>query len=134
VYEPTAVIQLATKAGMKAPDAAKTASIATGVLSLGTILGCLVLPFLAESIGRRKTLAVYFAGMAVSIAASFGWAFYLTNGLVPFISLLFFLGFFGGNFTIFTLWLPEQFETRVRATAFAFCTSVRRFVVAGLNF
>jgi MFS family permease len=134
VYEPTAVIQLATKAGMKGPDAAKTASVATGVLSLGTILGCLVLPLFAENIGRRKTLAIYFAGMAASIAASFGWAFYLTNGLVPFIALLFALGFFGGNFTIFTLWLPEQFSTRVRATAFAFCTSVGRFIGAGVNF
>ena len=109
-------------------------SIATGVLSIGTILGCLALPPMAEMMGRRKTLAIYFAGMAVSIAASFGWAFYLPGGLMPFIALLFVLGFFGGNFTMFSLWLPEQFETRVRATAFAFCTSVGRFVGAGVNF
>jgi len=134
VYEPSAVIQLAVKAGMTAVDAGKMASLATGILSIGTILGCLVLPPIAESIGRRKTLALYFAGMAASIAASFGWAFYLANGLVPFIGLLFVLGFFGGNFTLFTLWLPEQFETRVRATAFAFCTSVGRFIGAGVNF
>jgi len=134
VYEPSAVIQLARKAGMTATEAGKMASVATGILSIGTILGCLALPPLAERFGRRKTLALYFAGMAASIAASFGWAFYLTNGLVPFISILFFLGLFGGNFTIFTLWLPEQFETRVRATAFAFCTSVGRFVGAGVNF
>jgi MFS family permease len=134
VYEPSAVIQLAVKAGMSPIDAGKTASLAGGILSMGTILGCLVLPLIADSIGRRKTLGIYFAGMAVSIAASFGWAFYLTNGLVPFIALLFVLGFFGGNFTIFTLWLPEQFETRVRATAFAFCTSVGRFIGAGVNF
>jgi MFS family permease len=134
VYEPSAVIQLATKAGMTAAQAGKTASVATGVLSIGTILGCLALPLLAEKIGRRKTLALYFTGMAASIAASFGWAFYLANGLVPFIAILFVLGFFGGNFTIFTLWVPEQFETRVRATAFAFCTSVGRFVGAGVNF
>jgi len=134
VYEPSAVIQLALKSGMTAVDAGKTASLATGILSIGTILGCLALPPIATSLGRRKTLAIYFAGMAASIAASFGWAFYLTNGLVPFIALLFVLGFFGGNFAIFTLWLPEQFETRVRATAFAFCTSVGRFVGAGVNF
>src|SRR5438552_2643469 len=47
VYEPTAVIQLATKAGMKAPDAGKMASVATGILSIGTILRCLALPPLA---------------------------------------------------------------------------------------
>jgi hypothetical protein len=44
------------------------------------------------------------------------------------------LGFFGGNFALFSLWLPEQFETRVRATAFAFCTSFGRFVGACVNF
>ncbi|MCP3727426.1 MFS transporter [Paraburkholderia sp. CNPSo 3272] len=134
VYEPSAVIQLATKAGANKAEAIRTASIATGILSIGTILGCLALPPMAERIGRRWTLAVYFTGMAVTIAASFGWAFYLENGLVPFIALLFVLGFFGGNFALFSLWLPEQFETRVRATAFAFCTSFGRFVGAGVNF
>ncbi|WP_277182377.1 MFS transporter [Caballeronia sp. BR00000012568055] len=134
VYEPSAVIQLATKAGMSKPEAARMASIATGLLSIGTIFGCLALPPMAERIGRRKTLAVYFLGMAASIALAFGWAFYLPNGLVPFIALLVVLGFFGGNFALFSLWLPEQFETRVRATAFAFCTSVGRFVGAIVNF
>jgi MFS family permease len=134
VYEPSAVIQLATKAGMTRPEAAKMASIATGLLSIGTIIGCLSLPPMAERIGRRWTLALYFVGMAVTIALAFGWAFYLPNGLVPFISLLVVLGFFGGNFALFSLWLPEQFETRVRATAFAFCTSIGRFFGAIVNF
>ncbi|MDR5765512.1 MULTISPECIES: MFS transporter [Caballeronia] len=134
VYEPSAVVQLATKAGMDKHDAARMASIATGLLSIGTIVGCLALPPMAEKIGRRKTLAVYFVGMAASIALAFGWAFYLPNGLVPFIALLVVLGFFGGNFALFSLWLPEQFETRVRATAFAFCTSVGRFFGAIVNF
>ena len=134
VYEPSAVIQLATKAGMAKPEAIKMASIATGLLSIATIIGCLCLPPLAERIGRKKTLAVYFAGMAVSIVGAFGWAFYLPNGLAPFIAWLVVLGFFGGNFALFSLWLPEQFETRVRATAFAFCTSFGRFVGAGVNF
>jgi MFS family permease len=134
VYEPSAVIQLATKAGMDKAGATRTASLATGLLSIGTILGCLALPPLAERIGRKKTLAVYFTGMAVAIAGSFGWAFYLPDGLGPFIAWLFVLGFFGGNFALFSLWLPEQFETRVRATAFAFCTSFGRFVGAGVNF
>jgi len=134
VYEPSAVIQLATRAGASKADAIRTASIATGILSIGTILGCLAIPPLAERIGRKWTLAIFFAGMAASIAASFGWAYYLENGLVPFIALLFVLGFFGGNFALFSLWLPEQFGTRVRATAFAFCTSFGRFVGAGVNF
>jgi MFS family permease len=71
VYEPSAVIQLATRAGMARPDAIRTASIATGLLSISTVLGCLALPPLAERIGRKKTLAIYFAGMAVAIVGSF---------------------------------------------------------------
>ena len=89
---------------------------------------------LAERIGRRKTLALYFTGMACCIWLSFGWAFYLADGLAPFIAVLFFLGFFGGNFAMFSLWLPEQYGTAVRATAFAFATSFGRFIGAGVNF
>ena len=49
-------------------------------------------------------------------------------------AVLFFLGVFGGNFAIFSLWLPELFGTVERATGFAFCTSVGRFIGAGVNF
>jgi MFS family permease len=134
VYEPAAITTLAKKAGMAAPSAAKMVSLGTGVLSIGTILGCLCLPPLAERFGRKLTVALYFAGMLVTIPAAFGWAFYLENGLVPFITILFFMGFAGGSFAAFSLWLPEQYDTRVRATAFAFATSVGRFVGAGVNF
>ena len=75
VYEPTAVIKLATTAGMTLPDAQRMASYATGLLSIGTILGCLVVPVAAERVGRRWTMAIFFGGMAVTIWASFGWAF-----------------------------------------------------------
>jgi MFS family permease len=134
VYEPTAIITLAKKAGMSMAEASKTASIGTAILSLGTILGCLAVPGLAERLGRKKTLAIYFVGMFVCILLSFGWAFYLENGLKPFIACLFFLGFFGGNFALFSLWLPEQYETSIRATAFSFATSFGRFIGAGVNF
>jgi MFS family permease len=134
VYEPTAIVTLARKEGMTLPQAARMASLGTGLLSIGTILGCLAVPPLAERLGRRMALGLYFSGMAASIATSFGWAFYRPDGLRLFIATLFFLGFFGGNFAVFSLWLPEQFGTAVRATAFAFCTSFGRFVGAGVNF
>ncbi len=134
VYEPAAVGLLAKKAGFTEISAARIVSLATAVLSVGTIIGCIALPVMAERIGRRATLAIYFAIMLVTIPIAFGWAFYLRDGLVPFIVTLFFLGFGGGNFTAFSLWLPEQYATRVRATAFAFATSIGRFVGAGVNF
>lgn len=134
VYEPAAITTLARKAGIVGPAAAKLVSLGTGVLSIGTILGCICLPVFAERWGRKLAVALYFAGMLVTIPLAFGWAFYLENGLTPFIVILFFMGFAGGNFTAFSLWLPEQYDTRVRATAFAFSTSVGRFVGAAVNF
>jgi len=71
--------------------------------------------------------------MAVCIPLGFGWAFHVAHGLRAFITVLVFLGFFGGNFAIFSLWLPEQYPTSVRATAFAFTTSFGRFLAAGIN-
>lgn len=134
VYAPTAVISLAKREGLSQSQALRISSFAMGLLSLGTILGCLAVPPLAERMGRKRTLAVYFFGMAICILLSFGWAFYLPQGLRPFITVLFLLGLFGGNFTIFSLWLPEQYPTAVRATAFAFTTSFGRFIAAGVNF
>lgn len=134
VYEPTAIITLAKHSGMDQMHAVRMASLGTGLLSIGTILGCLAAPALCERSGRRLTLAVYFIGMAVCIGLSFGWAFYLPDGLTTFIIVLFFLGFFGGNFAIYSLWLPEQYSTAVRATAFAFTTSFGRLIGAGVNF
>jgi MFS family permease len=136
VYEPTAIIFLSRQAGMELPDAAKMASYGTALLSIGTILGCIAAPWLAERFGRRPTLALYYLGMMVTIALAFGWAFYLPAGTASpvFMAILFFLGIFGGNFAIFSLWLPELFGTEARATAFAFCTSVGRFIGAGVNF
>jgi MFS family permease len=136
VYEPTAIVFLSRQAGMELPDAAKMASYGTALLSIGTILGCIAAPWLAERFGRRPTLALYYLGMMVTIALAFGWAFYLPAGTASpvFMTILFFLGIFGGSFAIFSLWLPELFGTEARATAFAFCTSVGRFIGAGVNF
>jgi MFS family permease len=135
VYVPTSVTQLAARAGVAAPDAARLASYGTMVLSVGTILGCIVLPPLAERFGRRFTLGLYFAVMGLSIAIGFGYVFYLsTNALGWFFVVLFFLGLGGANFAMYTLWLPEQYSTECRASAFAFATSIGRFVGAGITF
>lgn len=135
VYVPSAVTFLATRAGDDAPTAARLASLATMLLSAGTILGCLALPALAERLGRRLTLGLYFLLMFAFIALGFGYAFYLEQGaLRAFLVCLFFLGVGGANFAMYTLWLPEQYPTECRASAFAFTTSVGRFAGAGVTF
>src|SRR5262249_10231084 len=73
VYVPTSVREIALREGYAAPDAARFASYGTMVLSIGTILGCLVLPTIAEAVGRRVGLAIYFVVMFLSIAGGFGY-------------------------------------------------------------
>lgn len=134
-YVPASVTYLASHEGMDASAAARAASNATMLLSVGTILGCLLLAWLADRLGRRGSLAFYFALMFASIALAFGWAFYLPgHALFWFLLCLFFLGLGGANFAVYTLWLPEQYRTECRGSAFAFATSVGRFLAAGATF
>jgi MFS family permease len=105
------------------------------LVSFATILGCLAMPWLAERLGRRGALASYFALMAAFIALTFGKVFYLGAAALPwFFVCLFFLGLGGANFAVYTLWLPEQYPTECRASAFAFSTSFARFGGAGITF
>jgi MFS family permease len=134
VYVPTSVREIALREGIAAGDATRLASYGTMVLSIGTILGCIVLPPLAERFGRRLTLGIYFAVMFFSIAVGFGYIFYLPKALAPFFAVLFFLGVGGANFAMYTIWLPEQYSTECRGSAFAFATSIGRFVGAGITF
>ena len=134
VYVPTSVREIALRQGIAGGDATRLASYGTMVLSVGTILGCIVLPPLADRFGRRLTLALYFAVMFFSIAVGFGYIFYLPNALAPFFAVLFFRGVGGANFAMYTIWLPEQYSTECRGSAFAFATSVGRFAGAGITF
>src|SRR5437899_3543481 len=63
VYVPSSVSQLAIKAGFSEAEGLRLASVGTMMVATGTIIGCLMLPFLAEKFGRRFTLAIYFALM-----------------------------------------------------------------------
>jgi MFS family permease len=135
VYVPAAVTALAEAAGRIGPQAAQLASAAAMLVAFATILGCLAMPRLAERLGRRGALAFYFALMAVFILLTFGKVFYLGAAALPwFFICLFFLGFGGANFAVYTLWLPEQYPTECRASAFAFSTSFARFGGAGITF
>ena len=93
------------------------ASYGSMVLSIGTIIGCLLAPWLAERLGRRKAMALYFASLGVAVAIAFGYVFYQPSALTTFFVLIFFLGIGGANFALYTLWLPEQVLDRTAAPA-----------------
>jgi MFS family permease len=135
VYVPSAVTTLAEAAGRVGPAAAQLASRATMLVAFATIIGCLLMPWLAERFGRRGALAFYFVLMLMFIAVTFGKIFYMGTSALPlFFVCLFFLGLGGANFAVYTLWLPEQYPTECRASAFAFATSFARFGGAAITF
>jgi MFS family permease len=134
-YVPTAITQLAMKAGRSAAQAARLSSYGTALLAIGTILGAILTPWLCERFGRKNALAFFFSMMLVFIALGFGWIFYLPAGALPwFMTCLFFLGVGGANFAVYSLWIPEQYGTECRVSAFAFNTNVGRFAAAGISF
>src|SRR5260370_25296705 len=134
-YVPAAITELATKAGRSAFDAAQLSSYGTALLSVGTIVGALMTPILAERFGRKRTLGFFFAMMFVFISFAFGRVFYfVTDALFWFITCPFFLCIGGANFAVYSLWIPEQYGTECRVSAFAFTTNICPFAAAGISF
>jgi MFS family permease len=135
VYVPAAITVLAAKEGNTPFQAARLASFGTGILSIGTIVGALSVPAIADRLGRRVNQAIFYSLMLVVIVATFGYAFYLpANALKWFFVCLIFLGIGGANYTVYSFWLPEQYETECRASALAFAQNVGRFAGAGATF
>jgi MFS family permease len=135
VYVPAAITYLAARAGHSAFESARLASLGTGILSIGTILGALSVPGIADRLGRRMNQAIFYSLMLVVIVITFGYVFYLqTDALRWFLVCLFFLGIGGANYTVYSFWLPEQYETDCRASALAFAQNVGRFAGALVTF
>lgn len=135
VYVPAAMTYIATRAGRSEMDAARLASYSSALLGMTTVMGALIIPFLAHRLGRRVTLGIFFAIMLASISIAFGHVFYLeTDAVNWFMVCAFFLGLGGANFVVYSFWLPEQYGTECRASAFAFITNVGRFAAAGFTF
>ena len=90
--------------------------------------GFLARPIGSVLLGRRTMFAIYFAGSAAAIMATFGLdlapemrlRMYFLIGLTVF-----------GVFGSFTYYLPELFPTRLRGTGAGFCYNIGRIVTAG---
>jgi len=135
VYVPSAITYLADRAGKTAMEAARLASYSTAILGIATITGALITPWLAKRLDRRTTLGIFFALMLVFLWLTFGYVFYFpTNALPWFMLCTFLLGLGGANFVVYSFWIPEQYPTECRVSAFAFTTNIGRFAGAGLTF
>jgi MFS family permease len=128
-YVPTAMTTLAQHAGYGHDATVRLAGISAMTVAVFTIAGCFVVPRLVDRFGRRRTLATLFGLLAVGTVGTYGVAYPL--GSIPLtFAFLPILGIAGANFAVFTIWLPEQYPTRMRATAFAFTTTLSRWVAA----
>ena len=135
VYAPTAMTFIAERAGRTAAESARLASYATALLGITTVLGALIVPFIADWLGRRATLAIFYVIMMGAVGWSFAHVFYMRQNAIPWFlvgSVLMGLG--GANFIVYSFWLPEQYGTECRASAFAFITNLGRFAAAGFTF
>jgi MFS family permease len=133
MWAPSAVTLLAQRSGFGASAVPRITALAVMGFNLATIAGCLMVPWLAEKWGRKKLLALYFAIGGVTVALGFGIFFHMEGpaALWLFIATLPLMGIgTNADFAVFTLWLPELYPTRLRATGFAFGTSFGRFLGA----
>jgi MFS family permease len=132
-YVPTAVTDLAQHAGYGSSATMRLAGISSMTVAAFTILGCVLIARVADRFGRRATLAGLFVLMAVGAVGVYGVAYPMHSLVLTFVFLPV-LGLGGANFAVFTIWLPEQYPTRMRATAFAFTTTLSRWFAAAGTF
>ncbi len=92
------------------------------------IAGYIVMGVLADWLGRKPAMMIYFAGSLIVVPLLF-----LTPASPPlFIALAGANGFFTmGQWTWIALYPAELFPTRIRATAITFVFNTTRFLVAG---
>jgi MFS family permease len=121
-FIPTYVGSVAAKAGLSAPAWAGWAGLITSVCG---VFGFVSLGFLADAIGRKPTVMLWYAMCLVLTPVVYMWAQDFTVLLVA-------VGLFGfftlGIWAWAPVWLPELFPTRMRGTAVGFCFNAPRFI------
>jgi MFS family permease len=101
------------------------ASYAGMTYNIGAICGYIGLGFLADRFGRKPIVMIFFAASLVLTFALYKWTtdpqfLLLIAGVNGFFTL--------GQYSWMSVWLPELFPTRMRATGMAFVFNSPRFV------
>jgi MFS family permease len=129
---PTLVITWQRAGGASVADAQYLGSLSGLILSVGTLAGCVLMPWIVRWIPRRKSVAtVFFAGALICNIGSYLGVVVMLKNLPLFLITLPLLGFFtSGVFSLFTIWLPEMFPTMQRALGSGFAFSFGRVLGA----
>lgn len=112
---------------------ADPASVSSGVrwalivLNIGNLSGFLLYIPLTNRVGRRSAFAIFHLGALISMPVAYLGSTTYELGL----GLFFFAGLFtSGIYSGYTIYFPELFPTRVRATGAGFCYNVGRVISA----
>jgi MFS family permease len=131
-WAPTVIITKLVAAGATAAHAQQMGAVAGLITSVGTLTGCLLVPWITGRLGsRRWTAVLFFVGALLSVLASYEVAIAQLDNLMLFFILLPVLGFFtNGVFGLFTIWLPEMFPSALRGAGSGFAFSIGRVLGA----
>ena len=113
-WVPPFIAAAAGKAGLPPQTWASYAGMS---YNLGAICGYIGLGFLADRFGRKPIVMIFFAASLLLTFALYRW----TTDLHMLLVVAAINGFFTlGQYSWMSVWLPELFPTRMRATGMAF--------------
>jgi MFS family permease len=123
-FVPSFVGSVATAAGLPAERWAALAGLAQ---NLGALIGYCLFGFLADAVGRKPTAMAYYAMCVILTPIIYLWVQEIHLLLV---ALVIYGIFIQGIFSWASVWLPELFPTRMRATAAGFIFNAPRLISA----
>jgi MFS family permease len=131
-WAPTVVATKLVAGGATPAHAQQMGAVAGLITNVGTLIGCLLVPWITGLFGsRRWTAVLFFAGSLVSVVVCYEVAIEHFDNLTLFLMLLPVLGFFtNGVFGLFTIWLPEMFPSALRGAGSGFAFSMGRVLGA----
>ena len=131
-WVPTVVITKMTGQGAPLAEAQHMAAWSGVLVNIGTLAGCLIMPYATSWIGgRKRTAVVFFAGSLLVNLVAYLWVVPRAQDVTAFFAVLPLLGFFtNGIFALFTIWLPELFPGVLRGFGSGFAFSFGRLLGA----
>jgi len=121
-WVPPFIAGIAGKAGLPAQTWASYAGMS---YNIGAICGYIGLGFFADNFGRKPVVMIFFAASLLMTPLLYWW----TTDLHLLLLVAAINGFFTlGQYSWMSVWLPELFPTRMRATGLAFAFNSPRFI------
>jgi MFS family permease len=123
-FVPSFVGSVATAAGLSAERWAALVGLAQ---NLGALIGYCAFGFFADAFGRKPTAMLFYAMCLILTPIAYLWVHEIYLLLLVFAV---YGAFIQGVFSWTSIWLPELFPTRMRATAASFIFNAPRFISA----